>query len=65
MERWNSGINATVLNDNTEYSNGVTGVDIYNFINRCSELVADYESNSGAKLNTILALTQSSLPDII
>ena len=32
----------------------ITGVDANDIINRLSELVADYEASSSAKLNTIL-----------
>lgn len=32
----------------------VTNMDIYGIINRCDELIADYEANNKAKLNTIL-----------
>ncbi len=32
----------------------VTGININNVINRLTELVADYEADNGAKLNTLL-----------
>lgn len=36
-----------------------TGVSVNNVMTRASELVADLEANSNAKLNTILAIAQS------
>ena len=32
----------------------ITGNDVHNLINRLTELVADYEASSNAKLNTVL-----------
>jgi len=64
LDRWNSGMSDAVQNDTTEYYDGVTGIDIHNFINRCSELVTDYETNTSAKLNTVLKLSNLTLPDV-
>lgn len=36
----------------------ITGVQATNIINRALELIADYEANSYAKLNTILQVAQ-------
>lgn len=34
----------------------VTNMDVYGVINRADELIADYEANNKAKLNTILKM---------
>lgn len=64
LERWFSGLNADIDNDATEYAPGITGAEITNIITRCSELVADYEAGTNAKLNTILQLSDLALPTI-
>jgi hypothetical protein len=35
----------------------ITNMDVYGIINRCDELIADYEASNNAKLNTILKLS--------
>jgi hypothetical protein len=64
LERWFSGLNTEIANDATEYTTGITGIEINNIITRCSEIVADYETGSNSKLNTILQLSDLSLPTI-
>lgn len=34
----------------------ITNMDVYGLVNRCDELIADYEANNKAKLNTVLKL---------
>lgn len=61
------GYGASVPNDASPVVDGaatdgrpaITGVDIHNMINRLGELIADYEANSNAKLNTILRVSPS------
>lgn len=64
LERWWSGLNNDIPNDATEVFPGITGSEVTNLITRCSELVADYEAGSSAKLNTIVQLSDLKLPSI-
>jgi hypothetical protein len=34
----------------------ITNMDVYGMINRCDELIADFEAGNNAKLNTVLKL---------
>jgi hypothetical protein len=34
----------------------ITNMDVYGIMNRCDELIADYEAGNKAKLNTVLKL---------
>jgi len=40
----------------TDGRHPITGIDANNIINRLNELIADYEADSSAKLNTILGV---------
>lgn len=40
----------------------IDGNDVHGIINRCSELIADYEASGGAKRNTILAVSVNEVP---
>jgi hypothetical protein len=62
---WNANsVSGVVPNDATIILDGaatdgrqiVTGAQTTNVVTRCQEKIADYEANSSAKLNTILAL---------
>jgi hypothetical protein len=64
LERWFSGLNAEIPNNATEVFPGITGAEVTSLITRCSELVADYEAGSNAKLNTIIQLSDLKLPSI-
>ena len=64
LERWFSGLDAGIPNDATEVFPGITGAEVTSLITRCSELVADYEAGSNAKLNTIIQLSDLKLPSI-
>jgi len=35
----------------------ITHMDVYGLVNRCDELLADYEAGNNAKLNTVLKLS--------
>lgn len=37
----------------------LTNMDVYGIINRCDELVADYEADNKAKLNTVLKASEA------
>ncbi len=52
LARWYSGINAEFDSDAT----------MGNLMNRVVELTADYEANGSAKLNTVMAKSDLSLP---
>jgi len=62
VARWNSGLSAEIPNDGTDVGEGVTGAQVWLGITRAQELIADLEANSNAKLNTILALSNVTLP---
>lgn len=34
----------------------IQGDDVHNIVNRCNELISDYEATTNAKLNTVLAV---------
>ena len=55
LDRWYNGAN-------TEHPNEGGGIPVNNLMNRVAELVADYEASSNAKLNTVLAMSDLSLP---
>lgn len=55
LTRWYAGMN-------TEFPNEGDGVAMNNLMNRVSELVADYEANGSGKLNTVLAMSNVTLP---
>lgn len=54
LSRWYAGMN-------TEFP-AETHADLNNLMNRVSELVTDYEANSNAKLNTVMAQSDLTLP---
>ena len=35
----------------------ITNMDVYGVVNRCDEMIADYEAENNAKLNTLLKLS--------
>ena len=41
----------------TDGRHPISGIDVNNLVTRLTELVADMEANSSAKLNTVLAVT--------
>jgi hypothetical protein len=43
-------------------NSGFTGIELTNIIVRCLELITDMETNNNAKLNTIIAVSDLSLP---
>jgi len=47
---------------NTEFPNEGATIAMNNLMNRVSELVADYEATSNAKLNTVMAMSNLTLP---
>ncbi|MFA6661390.1 MAG: hypothetical protein WCS62_07245, partial [Bacilli bacterium] len=47
---------------NAAFPNEGDGVAMNNLMNRVAELVADYDANSSAKLNTVLAMSNVTLP---
>lgn len=50
-------VSADLIGDgDTRYP--ITGNDVVGIINRCQELVDDYEANGNAKLNTILKVAR-------
>ena len=55
LDRWWGGMNA-------EYPNEGDGIPMNNLASRVAELVADYQANSNAKLNTVMAMSNLSLP---
>jgi len=55
LDRWYSGMN-------TEFPNEGATIAMNNLMNRVSELVADYEATSNAKLNTVMAMSNLTLP---
>ena len=55
LTRWYAGMN-------TEFPNEGDGVAMNNLMNRVSELVTDYEASSSAKLNTVMAMSNVTLP---
>ena len=55
LDRWYSGLNA-------EFPNAGDTIAHNNLMNRVAELVADYEANTNAKLNTVMALSDLQLP---
>jgi hypothetical protein len=36
----------------------ITNMDVYGLINRCDDLIADYEAGNKAKLNTVLKVAE-------
>jgi len=50
VDRWFSGFNVGADNDTT------------NLVVRCTEIIADFEANGNAKLNTVLAKSDLQLP---
>lgn len=46
----------------TDGRHPISADDVTLIVTRCDELVADYEANSGAKLNTLLAVAVNPLP---
>ena len=54
LDRWWGGINAAFPIE--------THPELNNLMTRVSELVADYEANSNAKLNTVMAKSDLTLP---
>lgn len=54
LSRWWSGLNTQFPNE--------TYPEINNLMNRVAELVADYHDNSNAKLNTVMAKSDLTLP---
>ena len=40
----------------------IVGSDVHNLVNRASEIVADFEANSNAKLNAVLAVRVNGQP---
>lgn len=75
---WNSGLSSLFPNDSTVVADGaapnglnttggdgrrlIKGSDVNNLVNRCSEIVTDFEATSSAKLNTILAVAVNPQP---
>jgi len=57
IARWYAEYSGTIPNDATEVAPGITGAEITNVIVRCSELKADMEASTNAKLNTVLAVS--------
>ena len=55
LTRWYAGMN-------TQFPNEGDGIPMNNLMNRVSELVTDYEANSSAKLNTVMAMSNVTLP---
>ena len=55
LGRWYAGMN-------TEFPNSGGTIKHNNLMNRLSELVADYEANSSAKLNTVMEMSDVTLP---
>lgn len=55
LDRWYSGINNEIPNSGPD-------AQIHDLMNRCSDLVSDYEANNKAKLNTILLQSNLNLP---
>ena len=55
LDRWYSGINVSFPNEGD-------GIAMNNLMNRVAELAADYEANSNAKLNTVMAKSDLTLP---
>lgn len=55
LDRWWSGLNS-------DFPNSGDTVSMNNLMNRVSELVSDYEASSSAKLNTVLAKSDLTLP---
>lgn len=71
VNAWNAlGMSVLIPNDSTVVSDGspadgrsaVTGAKITAIITRAQETIADYEANTNAKLNTILAVAVNTLP---
>jgi hypothetical protein len=72
LQQWNSGLSALFPNDATVIADGaapngtstaggdgrrlIKGSDVNNVINRCQEIVTDFEATGSAKLTTILAV---------
>lgn len=54
LDRWYAGMN-------TEFPSE-TNPALNNLMNRVAELVADYEATSNAKLNTVMAVSDLTLP---
>ena len=55
LDRGYSGINAS-------FPNTGDGIPMNNVMSRVAELVADYEANGNAKLNTVMAKSDLTLP---
>lgn len=72
LQQWNSGLSALFPNDATVVADGaapngtttvggdgrrlIKGSDVNNVINRCQDIITDFEATTNAKLNTILAV---------
>ena len=54
LDRWYGGMN-------TEFPSG-TYPDLNNLMSRVAEMISDYEGSSNAKLNTVLAISDLTLP---
>lgn len=61
-EEWYAlGMSADIPFDSEALSDGnatqpITNMDVYGIVNRTDELIADYEANNKAKLNTVLKM---------
>jgi hypothetical protein len=55
LDRWWSGMN-------TSFPNSGATIPMNNLMNRVAEMVADYEDDSNAKLNTVMAKSDLTLP---
>lgn len=55
LTRWYSGMNSYFPNEND-------GIPMNNLLSRVAELVADYEANGNARLNTVLGMSNLTLP---
>lgn len=56
LSRWYAGMNA-------EFPNSGGTIPHNNLMSRVAELIADYEANGNAKLNTVMALSDLTLPN--
>lgn len=55
---------ATVVPDGaaTDGRKQITGADLYNLYNRCSDIITDFEASANAKLNQLVRVSVNDLP---